>query len=79
MLGLFLSRLSVLGILFSLELKKEEVIYLESKDILEDIISAPSQNPILFVNTIQTYFGIEFKQEFLRVGRQDKHMMLNKS
>ena len=42
LLGLFLSRMSILGILFSLNLRKEEFIYLESKDILEDILEAPS-------------------------------------
>jgi hypothetical protein len=60
LLGLFLSRMSVLGILFSINLKKEEYIYLESKDILEDIIEAPSRNPVLFVNAVQSYFKIDF-------------------
>jgi hypothetical protein len=52
LMGLFLSRISVLGIIFSLNLKKEEYIYLESKDILEDIIEAPSRNPVLFINAV---------------------------
>lgn len=52
LLGLFLSRMSILGILFSINLKKEEYIYLESKDILDDIIEAPSRNPVLFVNAV---------------------------
>jgi hypothetical protein len=69
LLGLFLSRMSILGILFSLNLKKEEFIYLESKDILEDIIEAPSKNPVLFINAVQTYFKIDFKSDFLRICR----------
>jgi hypothetical protein len=53
LLGLFLSRMSILGIVHSLNLKKEEYFYLESKDILEDIIDAPSRNPALFINAVQ--------------------------
>lgn len=52
LLGLFLSRMSILGIIFSLNLKKEEYIYLESKDILDDIMEAPSKNPMLFINAV---------------------------
>lgn len=52
LLGLFLSRMSIFGILHSLNLKKEEFFYLESKDILEDIIDAPSKNPAMFINTV---------------------------
>lgn len=79
LLGLFLSRMSILGILFSIDLKKEEYIYLESKDILDDIIEAPSKNPVLFINAVQSYFKLEFKPDFLRICRQDKHLMLSKS
>ena len=71
--------MSILGIIFSLNLKKEEYIYLESKDILDDIIEAPSKNPVLFINAIQTYFKIDLKPEFLRICRQDKHLLLSKS
>lgn len=78
LLGLFLSRMSILGIVFSISLKKEEYIYLESKDILADIIEAPSRNPVLFVNAVQTYFNLELSQDFLRICRQDKHLMLSK-
>lgn len=45
LLGLFLSRMKILGIVYSLNLSKEEFFYLESKDILEDIVDAPSKNP----------------------------------
>ena len=61
LMGLFLSRMSVMGIVFDLNMKKEELIYLESKDILEDILKSPSLNPALFVNAVQEYFGINFK------------------
>ena len=67
--GLFLSRMAVLGLVFSLNLKKEEFIYLESKDILDHIVEAPSKNPILFINAVQTYFNIDFKPDFLRICR----------
>jgi len=76
--GLFLSRMSILGLIYSMNLTKEELIYLESKDILEDIIETPSKNPVLFVNACQTYFKVEFKLDFLRVCRQDKYLMLSK-
>lgn len=79
LLGLFLSRMSILGIVFSLDMKKEEYIYLESKDILEDIVEAPSRNPVLFMNAVQTYFNVDLKPDFLRICRQDKHLMLSKS
>lgn len=69
LLGLFLSRMSVMGVLYFLNLRREELIYFESKDILDDIIEAPSKNPILFINSVQTYFNIEFKPDFLRVCR----------
>jgi hypothetical protein len=52
LLGLFLSRMSILGILYSINLRREELIYLESKDILDDIVEAPSKNPILFINAV---------------------------
>jgi len=77
LLGLFLSRMSVFGILFSLNLRKEELIYLESKEIIEDIIEAPNRNPILFINAIQNYFNIEFKPEFLHQSRSDKYLLLS--
>jgi hypothetical protein len=49
-LGLLLSRSEVLGLVSQINLKKEEYNYLESKDILEDILEAPSKNPTLFIN-----------------------------
>ena len=52
LLGLFLSRMGLMGIIFELNLKKEELIYYESKDIIDDILKAPSQNPVLFVNAV---------------------------
>lgn len=44
--------MSILGILYQMSLKKEEYFYLESKDILEDIIDAPSRSPVYFINAI---------------------------
>jgi len=52
LIGLFLSRLRILGVVPNLNLKKEEYFYLESKDILEDILEAPSKNPSLFINCV---------------------------
>ena len=46
LMGLFLSRMKILGIVYSLNLSKEEFLYFESKDLLEDIIEAPSKNPV---------------------------------
>jgi hypothetical protein len=70
--------MKILGILYKLTLKKEEYFYLESKDILEDIIDAPSRNPVYFINAVQAYFKIDFKQDITRVCRQDKHLFLSK-
>lgn len=64
--------MSILGIVFSLNLKKEEYFYLESKDILEDILDAPSNSPSFFINAVMHYFHIDFKPELLRSVRQDK-------
>lgn len=62
LIGLFLSRLKVLPIANAVvnlghALKQRflgecEVNYLESKQILEEIIAAPSQNPALFMSSI---------------------------
>jgi hypothetical protein len=61
LLGLFLQRIQILNLSHSLGLKKEEYFYLESKDILEDIIEVPAKNPSLFVNAISNYFKVDFK------------------
>jgi hypothetical protein len=78
-LGLLLSRSEMLGFISFINLKKEEYNYLESKDILEDILEAPSKNPALFINSISSYFNIEFSKEFLRILRQDKFAFLAKT
>lgn len=65
LLGLFLSRLKVMSLFNMLELSQPEVNYLESKDILDHLVELPSRNPILFLNSIQQYFGLSFKREFL--------------
>ena len=78
-LGLLLSRSEMLGLVSMINMKKEEYNYLESKDILEDILEAPSKNPSLFINSISSYFNIEFNKEFLRTLRQDKFAFLSKT
>jgi hypothetical protein len=62
LIGLFLSRLKVFPIMNSIHdlgrslnqrlIKESEINYIESKDILDDIISAPSSNPALYMNSI---------------------------
>lgn len=79
LLGLFLSRMTILGLIYQLNLRKEEFFYLESKDILEDIIDAPQRNPTYFINAVQNYFKVEFKPEIVRLVRQDKFLFLSKS
>ena len=79
LLSLFLSRASILNLLPYINLKKEEINYFESKDILEDIIEAPSKNPSLFINSVSQYFKIDFTKDFLRQLRQDKLVFLAKT
>ena len=62
LIGLFLNRLKVFPIMNSIYdlgkslnqklIKESDVTYIESKDILDDIISAPSSNPALYMNSI---------------------------
>lgn len=59
-------------------LHEAEIIYLESRQVLEDVISAPSQNPALFMSTVQAYFNVDIEPEFLRKCRQDKYLFLSK-
>ena len=79
LLGLFLNRLRIISVLSTLELTQAEVNYLESKDILDHVVELPSRNPILFLNSVQSYFNMTFKSEFLRHYRQDKYIVLNKA
>lgn len=51
-LGLFLNRMAIFNFVHHFNLKKEEHFYLESKDILEDIVDAPSRNPVFFINAV---------------------------
>ena len=78
LLGLFLDRLKIMTLAHSLELSTTQLNYLESKDIMNHVLEMPSQNPILFLNSVQTYFNIEFKSDFTRKYRQDKFFILNK-
>ena len=78
LLGLFLSRLRIITLAHSLELSQTQLNYLESKDIMDHVLEMPSQNPIMFLNSVESYFQIEFKQEFTRRFRQDKYFILNK-
>lgn len=63
LIALFLHRLKIFPILNSMAnfghssnkqslLKDYELNYIQSKNILEDIISAPSQNPALYLNAL---------------------------
>jgi len=78
LLGLFLSRMKIVSLAHSLELTRTQLNYLESREIMDHVLENPSLNPILFLNSVQTYFGIEFKPEFCRRYRQDKYFVLNK-
>ena len=79
LLGLFLSRMAVLGIVYSLNLKREEFFYLQSVDVLVDVFETPSKNPALFINALQTYFHVDLNPDFLRLVRSDKLAFLAKS
>lgn len=43
------------------------------------MLEAPSKNPSLFISAVSSYFNVEFKQDFLRVLRQDKYLFLGKT
>ena len=58
-------------------MKDYELNYIQSKSILDHIISAPSQNPALYMSSIQAYFDIDLDQEFMRKCRQDKYLFLS--
>ena len=87
LIGLFLNRLKVYPIMNSIVclgmslhqnyLKDYEINYVQSKCILDHIISAPSQNPALYMNSIQSYFKIDLDPEFMRRCRQDKFLFLS--
>lgn len=66
LLGLFLHRLQVHSLAFTLELSQTELNYLESRDIIDHIIEAPSVSATLFFNSVQTYFDVRFTPEFQR-------------
>ena len=53
--------------------------YLESKDILDHVLEAPSKSPTLFLNAVQTYFNFQFTPEFLKIYRQDSFSLINRS
>ena len=79
LLGLFLSRLKIISLAHQLDLPQHEINYLESKDLIENIIEMPSRNPILFLNSVQEYFNLQYQRDFIRLYRQDKYYILNKS
>ena len=56
-----------------------ELNYLESRDILDQILECPSNCATLFLNSVQTYFNMQFTTEFCRNYRQDIFNLLNKS
>ena len=87
LIGLFLNRLKIIPFVqeilaFSLNtgvklMSDHQWTYLQSKQILDDIISSASQNPALFLNSLQRYFHIDIEAEFLRKSRQDKYLFLS--
>jgi hypothetical protein len=58
LLSLFLHRLKVMSLVYTVDLPFQEVNYLESKDILDHILESPSTSPTLFLNSVQSYFKI---------------------
>jgi hypothetical protein len=78
LLSLFLHRCKALCLLQTIEMNNSEVNYLESKDILDHVLEAPSKNPTLFLNSVETYFGIEFASDFAKQFRQDNFALINK-
>ena len=79
LIGLFLHRCKALSLAHTVEMREYEVNYLESKDILDHVLEAPSKNPTLFLNSVQTYFGFSFTADFERCYRQDNYALLNRS
>jgi len=79
LLGLFLHRLKVLQLAFTLNLPAAELNYLESKDILDHVVESPATNPTLFINSVQSYFGVQMSPDYNRAYRQDYFTLLSKS
>jgi hypothetical protein len=78
LLGLFTHRLKILPFATTLGLHVYELNYLESSEILDHVIESGSQNPTLFMNSVQMYFRIQFYPEFVRSYRQDCYQLLHK-
>ena len=79
LLGLFLHRLKVVQLAVTLQIQEVELNYLESRDILDQVLESPSTCSTLFLNSVQTYFNFQFTNEFCRNYRQDIFNLLNKS
>ena len=79
LISLFLHRSKSLYLAQMLELKACEVNYLESKDLLDHVLEAPSRCPTMFLNSVQSYFGFEFTWDFSRAYRQDNLLITLKS
>lgn len=87
LIGLFLNRLKIVPFVQELTafarntgvklLTDHQWTYLQSKQILDDIVGSASQNPALFLNSLQRYFHVDIEAEFLRKSRQDKYLFLS--
>ena len=79
LISIFLHRLKILSLAFTLRLSQAELNYLESKDILDAVLEAPSSSPTLFLNSVQTYFNVQLTANFNRAYHQDCYVLLIKS
>lgn len=66
LLGLFLHRLKVVQLALTLETEDMELNYLESRDILDQVLECPSICATFFLNSVQTYFNFQFTNDFCR-------------
>ena len=78
LLALFIHRLKILPFAATLDLQGFELNYLESRDILDHVVESASQNPTLFMNSVQAYFRIQLLPEFVRSYRQDCYQLFHK-
>ena len=77
-LELFIHRLHVQGAAVFLNMSNSDFDYLNSQDIITDVMNVTISNPCLFFTCLKSCLNIEFSTEFMRMVRNDKYAILGK-